>query len=34
VQAGPGSIAVIVGSGADLEQLTGRVLAAVDWGQS
>jgi len=33
VPAGPGSIAVIGGSGADLEQITERVLAAVDWGQ-
>jgi hypothetical protein len=31
VPAGPGSIAVIGGSGADLEQITERVLAAVDW---
>jgi len=33
VPAGPGSIAVIGGSGADLEQITERVLAAVDWRQ-
>jgi len=31
VPAGPGSIAVIGGSDADLEQITERVLAAVDW---
>ena len=33
VPAGPGSIAVIGGSDADLEQITERVLAAVDWGR-
>jgi Protein of unknown function (DUF3379) len=33
VPAGPGSIAVIGGSGADLEQITERVIAAVDWRQ-
>lgn len=31
VPAGPGSIAVIGGPGTDLEQITDRVLAAVDW---
>ena len=33
VPAGPGSIAVIGGSDAELEQITERVLAAVDWRQ-
>ena len=33
VPAGPGSIAVIGTGDADLEQITERVLAAVDWGQ-
>jgi hypothetical protein len=33
VPAGPGSIAVIGGSDADLEQIAERVLAAVDWGR-
>jgi hypothetical protein len=33
VPAGPGSIAVIGTGDADLEQITSRVLAAVDWGQ-
>jgi hypothetical protein len=31
VPAGPGSIAVIGGSDADLEQITERVVSAVDW---
>jgi hypothetical protein len=29
--AGPGSIAVVAGADADLEQVTARVLAAVEW---
>ena len=33
VPAGPGSIAVIGTGDAELEQITERVLAAVDWGQ-
>ena len=33
VPAGPGSIAVIGTGDADLEQITERVLAAVDWGR-
>jgi hypothetical protein len=31
VPAGPGSIAVIGADGTDLEEITSRVLAAVEW---